>query len=303
MEFVKVINNDLKNEYEYITKISDAHDFFCDGCCEQSLKDLFENKIELFSYQHFIYCKTCLDNKAYLNNLELINRIEYSTEDKPLDWKCGFCEKKLGGGCKWYCNININLDICTECYNSDISKNFKLLINTDNLYICDRNELHPVIIERRKIKDLHIPDLSDFDSFINTDNLKDWLNNIEHIVYIDSKINNIYYWLPFTNIYEIPDLIEASTQLLINCSPDGKGEIASVLYDNHYKISVNVVYDNFESYKIAFEEWEDTQLITRDKKKLIYKLKQEYDNTNSIDIVELAKACKEFSGYIRLKGL
>ena len=51
MEFVKVINNDLKNEYEYITKISDADDFFCDGCCEQSLKDLFEicdsNKILL----------------------------------------------------------------------------------------------------------------------------------------------------------------------------------------------------------------------------------------------------------------
>ena len=37
-----------------------------------------------------------------------------------------FCEKKLGGGCKWYCDATIDLDICTQCYNSDISKNFKL---------------------------------------------------------------------------------------------------------------------------------------------------------------------------------
>jgi hypothetical protein len=308
MDFVKVINDDLKNKYENLIKISESDEFFCDGCCDKSLKYLVENKIELFSYvfsnQHFIYCNNCLENKAYFNNLELVDRLEYSTEDKPLDWQCIFCEKKLGGGCKWYCNINIDLDICTQCYNSDISKKFKLLINTDDLYIGERNGLHPVFIERSEIKELNIPDLSDVNGFIDTDCLSDWLHNIENIVSVDRKINNIYYWLPFTDIYVFPDLIDASTQLLLNCSPDGKGEVASVLYDTHYKISVNVVYNNFQSYRMEFEEWEDTQLITREKKKLITKIKKEYDNTDVLDTEELAKACKDFSGYVRLsKGL
>jgi hypothetical protein len=304
MDFVKIINNDLKNNYENLIKLSDVNEFFCDGCCEKSLKYLFENKIELFSYafsnEHFIYCKNCLDNKAYLNNLKPVDRLEYSTEDKPLDWQCSFCEKKLGGGCKWYCDATIDLDICTQCYNSDISKNFKLLTNTDNLYICERNELHPVLIERGEIKELKIPDLSDVNGIMDNDYILDWLNNIRNIVSVDRKINNIYYWLPFTDLYELPDFIDASTQLLVNCSPDGKGEVASVLYDNHYRIAINVVYDNFESYQMAFEKWEDTQLITRDKKKLISKLKKEYNETNNIDTVVLANTCKDFSGYVRL---
>jgi hypothetical protein len=304
MEFVKVINDDLKNKYENLIKLSDADEFFCDGCCEKSLKNLVDNKIELFSYvfsnQHFIYCNNCLDNKAYLNNLEPVDRLEYSTEDKPLDWQCSFCEKKLGGGCKWYCNIHTDLDVCAQCYNSDISKNFKLLKNTDYLYIGERNGLHPVIIERSEIKELKIPDISDVDGVIDADYVIDWLHNIENIVSLDSKINNIYYWLPFTDLCELPDFIDASTQLLLNCSPDGKGEVASVLYDDHYRIAVNIVYDNFESYKMEFEEWEDTQLLTREKKKLISKLKKEYDNTRTIDVTDLAKACKDFSGYVRL---
>ena len=276
IKMILSINNDCKTSYKNLMKISNENNFVCDGSCENSLKYLIHNKIKLYIYKsddkHIIYCKFCLDNKEYMN-------VEPDKERK-----CIYC-KSLG----LYYNKDIKVAVCQTCYNSDLSKHYTLLTNIENMYICKKSS---VVIERSEIKELKTHGM-EADIY---ENISAWLPNIENIGKIDKQINNIYYWHPISGVNEVP-MMYFSTQLLLHCDPEGNGEVALVTYDRH--IEIKIIYPNFESYRLAFEEWEDTKLSTRDMKDLLKEIKREYRETDKINI-PLSKACTYFSGYVKL---
>ena len=300
MEIVEIVNNDLYNDYKNIHKLSEVDYFFCDGSCDKTIKKLIDDRIDLYSYMinnhTFIYCEYCLEQKSYLYNLDFINYMIYSEKEKPRDKKCSFCDEKLGGGCKWYYNYDIELYICKVCYKLDLNKKFKLLKNTDTIYLCDKNKYNPVIIQRYPIIHLCIPDKLKINSDISY-----WLKNIENIVYIDNNINNICYWLPFTVFYNFPEFINAVTFLLINCSRKN-GEVASVLIDKNNRVSVDIIYNDFESYTQDYEKWNTSYNNSNniDKNKILKKIISKYNETQSFYENELCKVFTEFSAYIRI---
>ena len=260
MNITEKVNNILdETEYENFVKIQDYDDYVCDGNCEKSLKELIEEKNEIHYYQSnklIVFCENCLNNN-YKSKFEEVDRSKYSIYEKPLIWPCLFCGDKKGGGCKWYCNKTINVDICTKCFELNTKDIYTKITNLENFYICERNSINPVLINVEKVKNLKVP--KQIANEVTQERIEKWITSIDLVVNIDHKIKNICTWLPFTNEYDIP-IYSVLTMLLVNCDPNGNGEVSSVLFDDYGQISIDVIFDNFLEYQNAFNEWSENKL-------------------------------------------
>src|SRR5947199_241509 len=60
-----------------------------------------------------------------------------------------------------------------------------------------------------------------------------------------------------TNLYRCP-FTEAYTALLVDCVT---GKIASLVEDDHSRVSIDIIYNNVDDYIIDFENWKNNILI------------------------------------------
>lgn len=295
-EEVNTILDEL--EYENFVKIPECDDYQCDGKCEKSLKELVEEKTEIYYYQSnklIVFCENCLNDNPK-SGFEEVDRLKYSIDEKPLMWPCLFCGEKQGGGCKWYCNSTIDVDICKKCFELDIVDKYTKIKNLENFYVCDRS-INPVLVNVEKVENLKVPE--EIANEVTQERIEKWLTSLDSIVSTDHKIKNMCTWLPFTDEYDIPNY-PALTMLLVNCDPTGKEEVASVVFDDHGRMAINVIFDNFLEYQKAFEEWTENKLSNEERFKQTNKIKTDFRENHEADDQEMAKTCEEFSGYIRL---
>ncbi len=295
-EFINTVINTVIKETKFddLEKISESDGFICDGSCKRDCKTIVDNGENLYNYVKLIYCETCYQNKDYQSltkGLEYIDRRNFSTKEKPRYWRCDLCSTSLGGGCQWYCNSKTDIDICYECYHKDLSKEFKLL--DKDVYICYRG-IDGVYFKISEVKDLQIPE--QLVDQIKEDNVKNWIQTFDSLanVNINHKIVNLCEWLPISDMYEMTHT-DAFTQLLVNCGVEGNGQVASLVSDDHGRVSLDLIYDTLDKYLEDYKKWVESRLSGDELEKLQEKLEEDDDN-----IDEVAAACQEFSGYIRL---
>lgn len=289
------------NEYENLYRLSETESFMCDGDCGKTFKNLVEEKAPLYkhvAYGHLIImCEKCLDNESYKKNLELVDRTEYTVKQKPLMWPCNFCGNKQGGGCKWYCNRISDIDMCMKCYEDDLFDKYTKIEDIERNWMCERGGLDPVLIVMDEVKELKVPE--ELKDKVTTERVESWFQDFDELVSIDDKINNICTWLPFTDVYEIPNY-SAATMLVVNCDIKNNGQVASVVFDDHGRMAVNIIFDTFEEYQKDVKEWKENQLSEEDRSKLLKKVKNDFKEKHEAEEEDLAHTCEEFSGYIRL---
>ena len=293
----KTVNDFILNiKYENLYRLSETENFMCDGNCGKTFKTLVEENAPLYKHTAnghlIIMCEKCLDNESYKKNLELVDRTEYTIKQKPLMWPCNFCGEKQGGGCKWYCNSISDIDMCIKCYEDDLFDKYTKIEDIEKHWMCERNGINPVLVVLDKVNELKVPD--ELKDKVTLKRIESWFRDFDELVSTDDKINNICTWLPFTDIYEIPNF-NAATMLVVNCNIKNNGQVASVVFDDHGRMAVNIIFDTFEEYQKGITEWKENKLSEEETKELLVKVKN-----NVAEEEDIANTCEEFSGYARL---
>lgn len=250
-------------------------------------------------------CNNCYPNKNNIFKIEMIDRINYSIEDKPLIWSCMFCDKKLGGGCKWYA-ISKNLeyetpfdDICMDCY--DLDKiydyyNSKFIeINLNNYKLCNRLS-DATLINILNASSRNIP--TELENEITTERMEIWIDLLSSIVNIDLSFGPIKNWCLISDIYELP-LFNASTAVLLECC--GNNRIASLLIDDHGRVSCDIIFDNYNDYLNDKNNWKCKYVKDSDEHiKELKIFKKLLNKVGEIEEDEFKNVLLEYSGYIRI---
>lgn len=293
LDFLKLNRKkfNCKELANYCSKIN------CDFCNE----DLFvENDSFYILYDYFI-CFDCKENKEqHYNNMVLIDRLNYSIEQKPLVWKCNECEQKLGGGHKWYVYKN-NIDFCMNCVsNKDDLYNLLMekcqFISNDINYCCiDR--LSPILLNVKYDDDKDNFDVpNEIQNLITEEKDNNFLNSIGCFVFCDlDKNNSLLKWTIFEDYMGI-DFYNASTALAIKC--EFPYPIASCCEDDHGRISFDVIYNSFEDYKKDLSLWikpSENELKKQTEKNKKFLKEGECSDENCL------LGSKSFSEYIRFK--
>ena len=285
MEYVDRINEIQQNCREDFMSLNLAW-HKCDNC-----KKVLENETLLYlGDEDITICAACGDNpESMFPKLKCIDRKNYSEDEKS--WLCDICDMcdiKLEG--EWY--TGNGSDICIDCYpnfdtwflaklNSDIFK-----YETESLVSNDSG----IPMKLDHVTSLRIPD-----SLEVIDEPCEWLHCVGRFCSIDRKIVNPYHCLMIEKEEEMPHY-SARCGLLVDCSPDGKGQIVSICFDNHGRGALNVIYDSPEQYFEDLKEWEENKLPEEELKQLNDKLSGKYE----YDSDELKMVCPTFSNYIRI---
>jgi len=308
--------------------LTPAKEFFKDfgSVCDVSglsYKDVVEEGIDLFynmamnnkvQESETVLCSNGHDPTEYLKNkLELIDRTDFSEKEKPREWNCRNCSIKLGGGCKWYTD-NERMDICESCYD-DFKNQFKLL-DFNTYWVSERSERDPIVlVSFDKLESLKIPATYEKGILENYSNGDIYEELSDSIVHNDHRMNNLMTWLPFTddNVCSLDwdkhrcNYFQGAEAwgLLMNCETgENNGQIASVVYDDHGRASVDIIYDSLDDYEKDYEEWGKNKLSDDDRIRLIKRHTDTDDDEYEEDEVVNTEWCKmfpDFAGYIRAK--
>ena len=273
---VKILHDNAKEIKENLKYTGDL-------CCDNCQKDISEG---MYYYDQLEICKDC-GPQALLAQFKLIDRTDFCIHCKPIKWKCSYCPMVMGSGHAWY-NYD-EIDICKNCYDSEILARDIMYIDGTDLMV---NERHTKF--NNKIPtNLIIPENLDFIEF-------DFSYDIDNIVYCDSKVQNIFDWIN-TVANDIDKEYDEMAFFLVNCNPESAryGSVASGVYDNHGRTAINVVFDDIADFIKAHNTWKNDICINDP---------EEYDKLrNSIceehtSIYEEydAKLCKTFDGYVRM---
>jgi hypothetical protein len=286
-----VIKNPKFDDFGELKKVIDDKYTECDGVCRRTCKEIVDDGEKLYCSIKRIYCTKCYENKCYeeiLKNLEYIDRRNFSIKEKPHNHFCDICNKSVGGGCEWYCNIDTDVDICMNCYNKDFSKD--IILVDENVYICNRTS-NFVLLKIEEVKDLKIP--NQLVDQIKKENINEWIEMFNSManISLNGKIVNLCEWLPFTDLYNIPNG-HAISQLLVNCGNENNGQIASLVIDDHGRISIDLIYDNVDQYCEDYNKWKDSRASNKDD--------QDDDQDDEKDLEYYERQCTEFCGYIRI---
>lgn len=294
------------------TQIEDS--FVCDACDDQ-----LSNQVPFYNANHFFLqlCEGCHNKNIFktLVIIEDIDRSMYSIEEKPLIWPCIRCNTKLGGGYKWkllkyqaYLHAKTMCDICIDCYNKDPDlidyNNSGFHKISGNFVVCERT--NPIFINISNVQNRIIPNQLIND--VTIDRANTYTELLESIVSIDVEFGSVKEWTMFTDLYEWP-LINAQTALLINCSTtstiDTNHKIASLLFDDHGRVAIDIIFDSLDEYFKIYNEWNDnfTTFMTNESEydNLLKEVENDLRKNFKCDDDKFAKICKEFSGYIRIK--
>ena len=234
-------------------------EIYCDVCSNECVPPLYSFSIN--SNSKIDICSKCYTNEILtkLFDLQIIDRTTYSIEEKPLIWPCIYCKTLLGGGCKWnLLEFNYKeLDVCNDCYNN-IEINLKNSFHEidDKYVICERGG-DGVFLDISNI-DQHDRQILDvIKDEITQKRIEDWIDTIDSIVNIDSNkthFGTVKQWTLFTDLYEIP-IFDAMTALLIDCKIGNNGRVASVVFDNHGRCSIDIIFNTFDEYLKEYNEW------------------------------------------------
>lgn len=273
--------------------------FNCD-LCNNSIED---NKMYSIRKHNIDLCEKCYPSKNDVYDIQIIDRLDYSIEDKPLIWSCNFCDKKLGGGCKWYTISKKDDepfgDICMDCYNLekiyDYYNNQFVEINTDNYKICNRGN-DCTLVNILDASPRNIP--SELINEITEERIEEWTDLISSIVNVDISFGPIKNWCLISKIYNIK-LVEAYTGILLECC--GNNRVASLLIDNHGRVSCDIIFDNYVDYLNDKNNWkcdyvEDSEEHIKERNRLLDILHSEFSIDNDI----CKNVMTEYSGYIRM---
>lgn len=275
---------------------------YCDKInCIFCNKDIFiENNSFYKLYDSFICCD-CKENKEYhYNNMVLIDRLNYSIEQKPLVWKCDECEQKLGGGHKWYV-YKENMDFCINCVsNKDdlynlLMKKFVFISNNINYCCIERSGQILLNVKYDDDKDnFDVP--NEIQDLITEEKDNNFLDFIGCFVFCDLDVNDsLLKWTIFED-YMRMDFFNALTALAIKC--EFPYPIASCCADDHGRISFNVIYNSFEDYKKDLNLWikpSEDEFKKQTEKNIKILNKGECSEENCL------LGSKSFSEYIRFK--
>lgn len=261
---------------------------------------------------------------------EIIRR-NFSTEEKPLKWNCYKCNKKLGGGCDWFTNEDLNIDICENCFNPDApfysvlqhpNVNFVLEepfeLNNRSYGIIERsgellcyldvpseflsNVFEPLLELNEEYCDLIDEGLVRYTCAYIDDAIKD--EDYAQSFSVHSKINvtkklcreSILHWTILEKATDLCGEFQAMSGLLININDNQ--QVASYVIDDHGRVSVDVIFKSWDNYKKARAVWEEFRKTVDDEK---YKnIVSEYcSKTGKLPNYELMHYVN-FSAYCRL---
>lgn len=247
------------------------------------------------------FCQECFDKP--IENILKIKDMN-NTENNLVNsyYKCTFCKVPLQKLNKWYeTKINyLTLHICETCYPTISNKLHQNTDFIDDKYILCQRSGDGIFLDISTVKDREIPDLLVKD--VTKQRIDEWVELTSSIVNV-TPLNNfgsLKSWVLFTDYYEIP-FYDAMTYLLIECKKDSH-RIASVVSDNHGRVSIDVIFDNIDDYITEYNQWLNSKIIDSN----IYESKlnevnESFKKSYSCSNKLLSEVCKEFSGYIRLQ--
>jgi hypothetical protein len=298
-EIWKIIDNGI-NESMF-SQIDDV--FTCDSCNESIHLPFYNLEIDQSSMQ---FCEKCFQKTNLIECFKVgeIDRTDVSPDVKPLNWPCIICKKMLGGGHKWKTlsfNYIQTADLCLDCFERDPQlANYKKA--TSQLFSDDRKIMvsertDPIFVDISAVKNRQIHKI-----------LKDQVTEArahEYVRLIDDSLVNLpdnfgslKQWVLFTDVYEIP-LVQACTALVVDCATDKSGQVASLVIDDHGRISIDIVFNSIREYETAYNQWTSDQDESQDEifAEFEARLKKDYCWENE----KIAKVCKEFSGFVRFR--
>jgi hypothetical protein len=263
---------------------------------------------EMYIFKDIIkMCNLCYESKKWCSEIEVIDRSNFTIEQKPHIWKCyGNCGKIMGGGDIWNL-LPFDIDLCdTCCYEDKQNKilNIKMwkkltLDNKNKLYTINRT--YPVKVELNKqyqIIDYQIPEL--LQNEITMKRNETYIELLDSIVNLDpSMTDNLLHWTLFTDFHKL-EYYEAYLDFAIKC--EFPYPVASVCCDDHGRISMDVVFQTFEDYLVAYNDWKlSRKNYTKEERDLIINEIKEDDDNTSICMKKALSISKSFSEYIRLE--
>jgi hypothetical protein len=244
----KIVDEKFDN-FKHLTEEMES----CFSCniCQKELSN-FSKMYNIGQYLQL--CNDCF-NIRLIQRLDLIDRRDYSVEEKPLKWNCDICAIPLGGGCRWLRNSDLDFDCCEECYN----KNRILDESNYKVYNCtDLNKLYYIN------NDYYEPHLFEIDAkeseYTIPEQLKNEITEERNKLYIEytSRLTNVNLkssFLNWTLITDMPDSKHCSNVgLIVNCK-DTKHPVGSIVSNNHGRTSLDLIYPTLEEYMKDSEEY------------------------------------------------
>lgn len=238
-----------RSDSEIHKLFGDGLKFICDGC---NLELCLNKNIFYHNVEHRIdLCSDCILNvDIHNNNVEIIDRINNTTDEKPLIWPCKCCKRLLGGGNIWSLYYNF-IDICDSCDITDIiTKQFNFIDKNKNYYYNEREHLVDLnSIEKHKFE---VPD-EVLQNITPT-------RNDEFIDILDSLVNeyifdDILKWTLITDFTDVSykECTGACVSIAIKC--EYPYPIASVCIDNHGRCKIDIIHKSYDEYKKDYDNW------------------------------------------------
>ena len=290
-----------------------VENYACDVCAENMVDVGSSDSWYKFGPSQLDMCRKCHDGDAlFEKNLKLIDRTKFSEEEKPRLWICFGCGTRLGGGCRWYCNQYINVDVCEDCRRDRrISDDFISVFepNSVGVYYSERSGMLALDVfhEVSTADGYEVPrQILDHISGGGTDfNItREWngmfLDLFESFVHCDVE-GSLLNWTLCTEVSDM-ETFHACTGLAVNCKRGSGHPVASIVFDDHGRVSMDVIYGDFESFWKDYEDWCENKRIKDEKKRKakIEEVKHIMDTKYSCDNIIMAEASDHFGEYIRL---
>ena len=295
------LNEDLRN-------IIIMDNMECDGMCDRTFKTIYDDQEDLYFYANpniedsygLILCTTCLVNNALLNE----HNEKLAKYKIKKDTICDLCSNTFNNN-GYELQTEQFLYICSTCYNTkDICKRyFKKLDNPQHTYVCMRNDgWRRIVYQLKPITNLTIPKMLHKypELHITEEKISIMENYLDVIVNLDPRIKNVCsnlaYWIPFILSDEMP-FYHSYTFLLIYAGCGSNHPVVSGVWDDHGRVSLDLVYDDFDTFIDDYEQWKNNPCSNKEQIEAELKqLKWIEDEHNE----KIAMLCTDFSNYIRL---
>lgn len=205
---------------------------------------------EGYSYEFYLFpgdserrldcCTTCRASKQLEAILTPIDRTDKTEEEKPRIWKCDMCATKLGGGCKWFANVEKDLDVCETCYGHSDTL-FDTLRSSPN--ICETERGLVLKLTDPASIDYNYPDIFPLRLLAQNDRLtaicEKWAEEWRHFV----RVPKNFVWTEWVRFmpWDKSQSTNAHTSLAVRCVHGQDHHFASLLKDNRGRISIDIV--------------------------------------------------------------
>lgn len=263
--------------------------FICYECGKEVDDDVFyiaDINNQYIVDTEFSFCRDCYENGGREKFNHKVNNIELSTDNKVSYKRCIVCKDKIGNRRRRRITSRYFVfdGVCENCDIKDL-----IFRKIENGLVSRESTL----ISLHKVEGKYIH--KELESEVTDKRIQSWIqviSSICNIPHIDI-FGSFKQWVEFTDPYDHP-CRNVYTSLLVDCSPTTNGRIASLLVNNHGRISIDIVFDTVEQYMEEYKKWKDNYSPEK-QKKAVELLADDYEQDDSVYI----DSTEEFSGYIR----